>query len=434
MKSSADERTRVSDWIEYRHHPLAVSAMLLILAVLVGLTAFRTYRNYSTPSVEFSWVNRGYSDFHNGTYFPTKAFVDGKSPYSPDVANEYGMARATPSYSPVVFLIHVPFALLPLQVSRVLFFGFNLVLIAGLAFCGLKMSMQRFRWFDFLAFTNLLLLSRPGHITIFTGYFTAEIVVGCILALHFSKTRPAISGLGLVLASIKPNFVIPLMLLMAFRKDFRAILFGIVFCAVAAGIGLGWLGYHNGMSQVIADVRGGQESLHVDPSEMPVNTWTRVDLLGMYAKVVDWVPRDGVYLGCMFVLVTLVGVGMNRIVAIESNQGATGPSALIVVLTVLLSIYHHSYDCLLLAVPAIGLIFFGPTTLKEIPPRIRLVLAFLIAVPAVNYLSTKMVLEFLAFEPLGVTWQAITMINGVCLFFALGILLVASARKLDVGK
>ena len=148
----------------------------------------------------------------------------------------------------------------------------------------------------------------------------------------------------------------------------------------------------------------------------------------------DWVPRDGVYLGCMFVLVTLVGVGMNRIVAIESNQGATGPSALIVVLTVLLSIYHHSYDCLLLAVPAIGLIFFGPTTLKEIPPRIRLVLAFLIAVPAVNYLSTKMVLEFLAFEPLGVTWQAITMINGVCLFFALGILLVASARKLDVGK
>ena len=123
--------------------------MVLVLAVLLALTAFRVYKDYSSPSVEFDWSNRGFSDFHNGTYFPGRAFIEGKSPYNSDVAKEFGAARATPPYSPVVFLIHVPFAKLPLEISRVLFFAYSFALIAGLALCGLKMSRQPFRWFDF---------------------------------------------------------------------------------------------------------------------------------------------------------------------------------------------------------------------------------------------------------------------------------------------
>lgn len=403
---------------------MAVGLMLLILVVLLGLTAFRVYKNYATPSTEFSWASRGFSDFHNGTFLPTRAFVDGKSPYSSDVARDYGLARATPAYSPVVFLIHIPFALLPLSVSRIVYFGYNATLIAGLAYGGLRMSRQPFRWFDFLALVNLLLISRPGHITLFTGYFTAEIVIGCIVALHFSQSRPVFSGLGLVLASIKPNFVIPLMFLMLFRKDVRALVWGIVFCCLAGAIGLGWLSYHNGISQVLIDVQGGQESLHVDPTEMPINTWTRVDLLGMIAKVINWVPGDGVYVVCMLLIAGVVGVVINQAAKKEANRGATGPSALLVMLTVLLSIYHHAYDCLLLSVPAIGLVFFGSNVMPRIPPRIRRVVAGLIVVPAINYLSTKSAMEFLSLPHLSFAWQSITMINGICLTAALFALMV----------
>ncbi len=393
--------------------------MLLVLAGLLGLTALRVYKNYATPSTEFSWSHRGFSDFHNGTFLPTRAFVDGKSPYSSEVAREYGVARATPPYSPVVFLIHIPFALLPLSVSRILFFGYTATLIAGLAYCGLRMSRQPFRWFDFLALTNLLLLSRPGHVTLFTGYFTAEIVIGCVIALHFSKSRPVLSGLGLVLASIKPNFVIPLMFLMLFRKDFRALAWGVVFCCLAGGIGVGWLSYHNGFSQVLADVVSGQQSLHVDPTEMPINTWTRVDLLGMIAKAIDWVPSDGTYMACMLVIASLVGFAVGRAVKVEENRGATGPSALLVMLTVLLSIYHHTYDCLLISVPAIGLIFYGRDSMSRVSSGTRRVIGVLLAVPAVNYLSTKSVMELLPLPPLSVAWQSVTMINGLCLVVAL---------------
>ena len=408
---------------QWRRSPFAIIAMVLLMVGLLGLTAFRIYSNYSQPSTSFDWTNRGFSDFHNGTYFPAKAFVDGKSPYSTQVAEEYNMARATPPYSPVLFLIHAPFALFPLAISRVLFFFFNFMWLAAIAWCVIRMSKQTFEWFDFLAITNLLLISRPGHITMFSGYFTAEIVFGCLIALHYSKTRPAISGAGLVFASIKPNFVIPLILLMAFRKDLKALILGCLFCGIAAGIGLGWLSYHNGFEQVVDDVRNGQEALHVDPTEMPVNTWTRVDLMGMYAKVVDWAPDDKVYLAGMMVIVSLVGAVLWRAASRESNIGATGLTAFIAVLTLLLSLYHHSYDCLILAVPTIGLLLFGQKTIPEIPRPSRWSIAILTLIPILNYASTKSVMELLSLEPLSFWWQAVTLINGACLLIALLILL-----------
>jgi len=426
--SNEAHNTPDSGWMKHRHHPIAICLMAVLLVVLLALTAYRISRNYSEPASEFNWTSRGFSDFHNGTYFPGRAFVSGRSPYSTEVAKEIGVARAAPPYSPVVFMIHAPFALQPLEVSRVLFFFYNFAVIAGLAFCILRMSLQPFRWFDFLAITNLLLVSRPGHITMFTGYFTAQIVLGCIVALHFSKTRPAISGWGLVLASIKPNFLIPLALLMVFRRDFKALIFGGVFCVITAGAGLAWLSYHNGFEQVIADVRGGQESLHVDPTEMPINTWTRVDIVGMYAKVVDWVPGDGVYLLTMLVCVSVVGFFLWRISKTETNVGATGVSATIVILTTLLSIYHHAYDCLLLAVPAISLLFFGHETVKEVSPKFRWIVGSLVSVPAVNYLSTKSIMDAASLEPLSIGWQAVTMINGVSMLIALIILVVAALR------
>ena len=341
------------------------------------------------------------------------------------------MARAAPPYSPVVFLIHIPFALLPLIPASVAFFAYSCALLAGLAWCCLKMSKQPFRWFDFLAITNLLLISRPGHITLFTGYFTAEIVVGCIVALHFADRRPAISGLGIMLASIKPNFLIPLMLLMLFRRNGRAVFWGAWFCFITAAIGFGWLGYHNGLQEVIDSVRSGQESLHVDPTEMPVNTWTRVDLVGMFAKVTQWNPSDAVYVATMLLIVCGVGIFVRRIAVCESNTGATGPSALVIVLTILVGVYHHSYDCLLLAVPTVGLLFFGSKTMPEISSKARFAIALLVAVAGLNYLSTKSVMGYLNLEPLGFQWQAVTLINGLCLTAALALLIVAAPKQVQ---
>ena len=404
--------------------------MAVLLALLLSATAWRIYKDYAPASGEFDWSRRGYSDFHNGTYLPTRAFVDGHSPYSSEVASDYRMARAAPPFSPIVFLIHIPFALLPLKIASVAFYVYSAVLVASLAWCSLKMSRQRFRRFDFLAFTNLLLISRPGHMTLYTGYFTLEIVLGCIVAIHFAKTRPAISGWGILLASIKPNFFIPLALLLAFRGNYRAVLWGSLLCVLGASVGFGWLGYHNGLLEVFESVRSGQESLHVDPTEMPVNTWTRVDLVGMCAKVLQLNPTGIVYLAAMLLIVSAVGLCLRSIADRESNSGASGPSALIIALTILVCVYHHSYECLLFAVPVLGLLFFGRQTMPEIPSKTRLLVGVLLSVTAVNYVSTLSVRGYFGLEPLGFGWQTVTLINGLCIVSAL-VLLLASPKQVN---
>ncbi len=413
-------------WLQSRHHPIVILLMGMLTVVLLAATGWRIHRDYSPPGTEFDWRQRGFSDFHNGGYFPAKAFLDGASPYSPSTAERYSMSRATPPYSPIIFILNLPFAFFSLHVARVLFFFFNAGFMVAIAGCSLKMAGRRLALFDLLGITNLLLISRPGHVTLFTGYFTAEIVLGCIAAIHFAKSRPVFSGLGMVLASIKPNFIIPLMILLIFRRNIWAVGYGVLFSAIAAGIGLGWLAMNNGWEQTIAGIRAGQSELHADPTELPVNTWTRVDLLGMYAKLVDWVPDDRTYLIAMMIFLSIIGVVVFRASRYESEPGAAGLTGFLVALAILLGVYHHVYDCLLIAVPVVGIVFFGRQTVPEVPQHWRRVIAFLTTVPAINYLSTKSVMEKLQLEPHGFAWQAVTLINGLCLLAALVILLSAA--------
>ena len=104
----------------------ATAVIAIITLVLVALTGVRTYRKYSAPSRTISLENTGLSDFHNGAYYPSLAFRDGVNPYSPECQNAYPIARSTPTYSPLVFLIHLPFTLFEVQVADVVFFIFNL--------------------------------------------------------------------------------------------------------------------------------------------------------------------------------------------------------------------------------------------------------------------------------------------------------------------
>ena len=98
---------------------------------------------------------------------------------------------------------------------------------------------------------------------------------------------------------------------------------------------------------------------------------------------------------------------------------------MIAALSVLLSIHHHSYDCLLLVVPWIGLTFFGDTVAPGLRDRARWSVVLLTSVPAANYFSTISFQEKFGLAKDGLAWQIITQINGVCMLIAL-IILVSS--------
>ena len=105
------DRSKLAQLLERRHQPLWIAALAVMAIALVSVTAYRVYIDYSPPPVnnEFDWERRGHSDFHNGSYYPSKCFLHGSCPYSPEDANRFLMTRAAATYSPIVFVLASPF-------------------------------------------------------------------------------------------------------------------------------------------------------------------------------------------------------------------------------------------------------------------------------------------------------------------------------------
>ena len=405
--------------LAWLNQPWVVTFLFFCLIVGVTATGYRTVRKYSMPSGEFDWTNRGHSDFHDGAYFPSLAFREGVNPYSTAATDRYLVTRSSPIYSPVVFILHLPFTFLQLYQADVAFFICNTAMLGLLAWMGIWMSNRRFGWGVWLLLFTILVFSRPGHVTLFTGYFTVELVIGTIVALHFAATRPFVSGCGMLLASGKPTYILPLIVLMLCRRNYRAVVTGLALCTVGGLIGLGWLASFSSPMEVVAGINEGRMALHDDPTEDPINTWTRLDTVGVVSKVMGWKPNDLVYLGSMLIMLAVPGWVIFKASPHEQNRGATGLTATIACLTILVSIYHHSYDSLLIAVPWMGIAFFRSVSPSAMPEWARRVLAVLLATPLANYLSTRIFQQKTGLEPQGWIWEVLTSVNGGCLLLAL---------------
>ena len=401
---------------------------LVLLLIGVSFAGVRAYRNYSVPDGSFEFSNSGMSDFHNGGYFPAMAFRDGVNPYSPEACQPYRLTRSAPTYSPIVFMLHVPFTFLPLAVADVVYFAFNLILLGLLAYFALVMSKVEFQWGPWVWILVLFVFSRAGHITLFTGYFTAQLVIGALLAVHFGKTRPALAGLGMLLASGKPTYILPLIILLLCRKNFKAVAIGVVFCGLAAAIGMGWLVSHSSVGEVIDGVKAGQVAFDGDPTEYPVNTWTRLDTVGVISKIMAWKPANKTYLALMLVLLVVPGIAIWRTTGQESNSGATGLTGMIVCLALLITIYHHSYDSLIIAIAWVAVTFFGKQACPELKASEHRMLTVLLGIPALNYLATMRVRDAIGADNQSLIWNAVTSINGICLLIGLLIVLNAAFR------
>jgi hypothetical protein len=407
----------------------AVGLALLFVMLGVALTGIRTYKKYSDPTGPFDLSNSGMSDFHNGAYLPSLAFRNRVNPYSLDVREKYNLARSAPPYSPVVFMLHAPLTYFTVKQADVLFFAINVLLIGGIAYASISMSNAEFRWAPWLWLFGLFVFSRPGHITLFTGYFTAELVIGTLVALHFAKSRPFLAGVGMLLASGKPTYILPLTILMFCRRDYKAVAIGLALCVVFAGLGVGWLASDSSFANVLKGVQEGQAAFDDDPNEDPVNTWTRLDTVGVVSKIMAWKPDNKTYLVAMLLLLIIPGIAVWRISPSESNTGGTGLSAMIVSLAILIAIYHHSYDCLLVTVVWVGVTFFGKTACPKLGPFERYAISGLLAIPAVNYFSTWRFRDVMGVDNQSFVWNAITSLNGICLLLALLILLRVAFRE-----
>jgi len=391
---------------------------LLAFAAALGLAGHRAGKDFAVPGRAGPDLI-GMRDFRDAVYYPALAFRKGISPYHAEYVAFHPEGREFPAFSPLTLLVHFPFGLLELDPSALAFFCLSAVLVVAfarlaLACCGLPAHADAV-----LAVAALIVLSRPGQINFYLGQLGVETALGSMLALHYAKRRPAIAGLGLAWASIKPNFAVPLALLMLARRDYRAVSVGAAAgglgALVAAAVLVANYGSPGAFVEGLAERYG---SLASQPAIPPVSaTESRIDATSLVTRLAGAPPAGPVklLLFCACLGVGLAGVGKLR--GTSQGEGADSLSGVLIALSVLTCIYHQIYDAVLLAVPLLAVAAAKNDVWRSLTPARRGVLIALLALPTANYLTTTRVFRLL--NPPGMTWSAIMSLNAAALLVAL---------------
>jgi hypothetical protein len=396
---------------------LAATAFALMTAV-VGA---RTIRNLNIPGSPHE-ERYGGQDFRDNFYYPSVAMLDGRNPYDArDYLARYPVDRPLPAYSPVSLAVHLPFALLPFQAAEAAYFlasALLLLVLTRLALDGAGVPVTAAR---VLGIGALLVLSRPGHQTLFLGQCTVLVVLGVAMALVLARRLPWLAGAGLALACLKPSYGLPLGLLMLFRGDTRAFFRGAGIAAVAGGAAAaGPVLAAGGPRAFLESVRGSMAIVANDASFNEPSSLIRIDIAGLVGRFTGRPPGVA---GAILGTILLIGAGVilrSQAVRARDARRPDAPRPLsdgLACLAILLSVYHQSYDALLLALPVVALALADGA--KAWPPetawRRRFVLALLL-VPGVNYLATHTLVERMG--PAHLAWLLIATANGAAILLA----------------
>jgi hypothetical protein len=397
---------------------------VLAFAAVVGVLSARALTRLNLPAAPKNGTEWVLSDFRDAVYYPERAFLDGKDPYDYETLQTYPVGNGFPVYSPITFLVHLPFGLLPYRTAELAYFVTTLALTVVLAWLALVSSEVAADAPRVLAVASVLLISRPGHQNLLLGQTTLPIAIGAYVAMRWAHQRPWLAAAGLVLSSIKPNWIAPLALLMLARREARPVLIGAALATLGALAGLVVLAATPGaLAGVLTSARANFAGWNVSTIVLPASSWIRVDAWALFGRLV------GSDLGLPAKIALSIGIlGVSALALVRVARGTT-PAArhvalAVTCLAVLLCVHHQSYDVLFLAAPLVGLALAPQALPPAAGPGTRAVLLTLLAVPFVNYAATDTSLT--TFAVTGTAWIAVTSVNGAALLAAwLGYVILA---------
>jgi hypothetical protein len=362
----------------------------------------------------------GLVDFRDAVYYPVVAFLDGQNPYDPVAyASAYPVGNVFPFYSPLTLLVHLPFGLLPFAPSAAAYFLVTVALLVWLAHVTLRMSGYSSSIAMRFALASALVISQPGQWDLFLGQCAAPIAVATYGALYLARRRPWAAGLCFAVASIKPTTGVPLALLMLVRGDRTAVLLGTAAAVVGGATMLAPIVYGaGGVGAFVTSVRGNYAGFTADPNAAAATSPYRLDVAALLSRPLGWSIGFGVELALMAGILAVGALALFR-VARRDEDDARVLSTSIVCVTVLVCVYHQSYEAILVAFP---LLMAGRRCLAGDHGASPLHWALFVALvtPAVNYLVMG---GLVARMPTGgLPWLAATSLDGVALLVAFGVL------------
>ncbi|MGZ3146660.1 glycosyltransferase family 87 protein [Lentzea chajnantorensis] len=330
---------------------LARTVLVALVALAGTASAVRALRPaWEVPlPTEANLPEERMQDFRDALYFPIREFLAGGNPYDPAVMFAHWPVRQNFNlYQPYHLVLHLPFALPDYRVGAVAFALACLVLLVGLA----VMAAGHAR-LPLVAGTavvaTLLVTSQVGKAQMYVGQVNPLIAVGAAGVLLLRRSHPCWAAAALALAWLKPQFGLPLALLVFVRGDRRVALTGTA-VAAAASLPVATL-------LVLRDGLGGfldiiQRNLAWAGSTgygaVDSVTAQRIDLPAVFFRTTGWLPPAAE-------LVALCGVlAVTAVLARRLDRRADGGAAadVLTCLGTVVALVHQPGD-VLIAVPAL---------------------------------------------------------------------------------
>lgn len=409
----------------------------LVFGGLLVLWAWHTRNSLAVEGDPARWAMR---DFRDGIYYPGRAWLDGVNPYSPgEFLGHYPATQLFPLVSPGVLLLNAPFALLSYEHALVAYFAFSVLLLLAyapilLATSGIRATPARLAWL-----AAFLVASRPAYSTLTLGQSVLPVAIGVTLALHYARTRPALGGLGLCLAVLKPTFGVPLAGLMLARREYRAIWIGVVMSAALAAIPLVTIIAHTGIGAFVSGIGETLAEWGSHPSVQLTGVDVgRFDASAALARLFRIPLADSSSLPVALVFGGAAFYAVHRLHGHRSAElrPAAAPyegrslSSLIILLATLLAVYHQRYDAIVLGGPILALLAGRPA---ELSPRTRRLSLLLLVAVWFNYLATTTGIRVAGLTPWRWPWRIAVSLNAVALIVVFALACVAALRTTPGG-
>lgn len=399
------------------------AAAALLLAA--GILAARTVSKLNVPGhpdVE-RW---GLADFRDNAYYPVVALLHGDNPYdAATYTRRYPVGNPFPPYAPLTLAVHGPLAMLPLEWAELVYWLITALLafpLAGLALaaCGARRDAA-----ILTLMAAVVLLSRPGHWNLVLGQSAMLLAVATFGALHCLRTQPTVSGLLLVVASIKPSFGAPLAVLMTAMGGGRVVLrAAVVAVLVSLVVAVPLAGAAGGVHALAASMFATASDFAAKVDVRPTGDGFRVDLIGLVGRLRG---REAGLGGELLMSAGILALGVVAVQWVRRSQRDEAHLAVSVAcLTVLMCMYHNAYEALLLVLPVTAALTARRFRPWASHPAMHGVLVVCLAVPFVNYLASDTALGILGVARGTGLWLAIMSVNGVALVLAFAILVVAA--------
>ncbi len=339
-----------------------------IFLIALSGQSYRLFTRVHVPGINDS-QNQGFVDFDNAIYFPVICFLQGGNPYSRQYANEHPDGRSFPLFPTHSLIVHAPIGLFSINVARYVYFGFELVVFGSLL-CWILSSVDvpvGLRTISILG--SFVVLTVPFYSQLYLGQLTFQLVLASLVALHFSRNRPWLAGFALAIAACKPQFAIPIALLLLCRKDWKTVLIGGVIASVVSSIGILVICGNFGLANFFAELKANYLSLDSHPDVgTAIENYRRIDIYPLLARM-SFVELP---VWCKFAVpLTCLGLGGLAVFVIRKFPSLDSFSNLIICLTALGCIYHSIYDGLLLILPLVSIWLGRPKIWRKLPSLFR---------------------------------------------------------------